>query len=239
MYSFRTRVRYSEITEDRKCSMVAIVNYLQDCVTFESEDGGVGLDWRAATHTAWLLADWQIHVNQRPFFGENIEVSTWATEFRSFLGKRAFTIRDTDTGELLVYAVSDWAYMHMDTGMPEREVPRKELAVFGTGEPLQEPLIRGRLRVPRDMTVADPLTVTELNLDTNHHLNNAQYLVLAVSVLPAEAFVKSDFRLIRADYKRQSMLGDVLYPSYKEQDGGWCVVLRDKEGKVCLNAFFG
>lgn len=46
MYSFDTRVRYSELKEDRMVSLVSIINYFQDCCSFESRGWrcGAGLD---------------------------------------------------------------------------------------------------------------------------------------------------------------------------------------------------
>lgn len=31
MYSFDSRVRYSEVDEDRKLSLTGVINYMQDC----------------------------------------------------------------------------------------------------------------------------------------------------------------------------------------------------------------
>lgn len=94
------------------------------------EDGDVGLDWMAEHHTAWMLTNWQIKVIRRPVYGENIRVKTWPTFFKYFLGKRNFVIENAKTGEKLVCADSDWAYVNVLSGRPERNVPEKELEVY-------------------------------------------------------------------------------------------------------------
>ena len=43
MYSFDSRVRYSEVDEDRKLSLTGVINYMQDCSTFQSEDLNLSL----------------------------------------------------------------------------------------------------------------------------------------------------------------------------------------------------
>jgi len=43
MYTFESRVRYSEMDEFGKLSVTGIMNYLQDCSTFQSEDLKLGL----------------------------------------------------------------------------------------------------------------------------------------------------------------------------------------------------
>lgn len=39
-YSFDSRVRYSEIGEDRHLTLNGMINYFQDCSTFQSEAAG-------------------------------------------------------------------------------------------------------------------------------------------------------------------------------------------------------
>ena len=62
MYSFDSRVRYSEVDEYRKLSLTGVINYMQDCSTFQSEDLNMGIDYLAEKHRAWLLSSWQIVV---------------------------------------------------------------------------------------------------------------------------------------------------------------------------------
>ena len=53
-YSFDSRVRYSEIGEDKKLTLNSIINYFQDCSTFHSEAAGVGMDFLADKHQVWV-----------------------------------------------------------------------------------------------------------------------------------------------------------------------------------------
>ena len=54
-YQFDSRVRYSETGVDRKLKMVSLVDYFQDCSTFQSESLGCGLDYMEANNLAWYL----------------------------------------------------------------------------------------------------------------------------------------------------------------------------------------
>ena len=45
MYTFDSRVRYSETDKDGRLSLNGIINYMQDCTNFQSEDIGVGIDF--------------------------------------------------------------------------------------------------------------------------------------------------------------------------------------------------
>ena len=43
MYTFDSRIRYSETDSEGKLTMASIINYFQDCSTFQSEDLGLGV----------------------------------------------------------------------------------------------------------------------------------------------------------------------------------------------------
>lgn len=235
MYSFTERVRFSEVNENRKVSLVAIINFFQDCCTFESEDGGVGLDWLYTHHTAWMLTNWQIKILKRPEYAEKIRITTWACGFRLFIGKRSFKIEDEKTRELLVYAVSEWAYVNTLNGIPCKDVPQKELDVYGYQEPIELPVDKGRINIreKKSWIKLPCITVAENNLDTNHHVNNGQYISIAVSQVES-MIPPGSITELRAEYKAQSKLGDILYPEVSIDDRSCIVILKDGNGKEKL-----
>ena len=94
MYTFESRVRYSEVDHTELITLPAIINYFQDCSTFQSEDLGVGIDYLKEKQQGWILSSWQIIVNRYPGMGEKIDISTWATGFEGLYGTRNFRMRD-------------------------------------------------------------------------------------------------------------------------------------------------
>ena len=66
MYEMKARIRYSEVGTDGKLMLSALVNYFQDCSTFQSEDLGVGVQHLKEQHGAWLMNFWQIQVSRYP-----------------------------------------------------------------------------------------------------------------------------------------------------------------------------
>ena len=264
MYKFNSRVRYSELASDKKLSLVSIINYFQDCCTFESEDTDVGIEWLNQHRTSWMLTNWQIHILRRPEYCEEIEIMTWASGFKMFMGKRSFLIKTMD-GEPLVYALSEWAYVNIDTGRPERSVPDKEVEAYGLATPIEkrfseykipeteaDRILKGRIdssfmkdidfeylkahvtdSVSEDAapgTIWRPrsIIVSGEHLDTNDHVNNAQYVAFATTQLPAGYRTN----IFRAEYKMQYKLGDKIYPIVKATEEGYVVVLSDEEGNT-------
>ena len=76
MYSFKSRVRYSEVGEDKKLSLNSIINYFQDCSTFQSEELNNGVERLEKLHRVWVLSSWQIVIERYPDLCEEIETGT-------------------------------------------------------------------------------------------------------------------------------------------------------------------
>ena len=118
-YSFSGRVRYSEIGENGLLTLPGILNYFQDCSTFQSEEVGLGIDILKEWKRIWVLSAWQVVVDRYPYMGERIKTSTWAYGFRGFMGLRNFTM-ETEGGERLAYANTFWTYIDAENGLPVR-----------------------------------------------------------------------------------------------------------------------
>ncbi|MCM1553447.1 MAG: thioesterase, partial [Butyrivibrio sp.] len=63
--------------------------------------------------------------------------------------------------------------------------------------------------------------------DTNNHVNNGQYVDIAMEFLPADFTI----RQMRAEYKKQALLNDVFYPHVVQEEGRLVAALNDASGK--------
>lgn len=215
MYTIESRIRYSECDENATLSLLGLLNYLQDCSTFHSEDLFRGVSDMGARGLAWLIAAWQIKIDRLPRFCEHITVDTWLPSMGRTLANRNFVMRDA-AGTPLVKADSLWFVFDANVGRPVR-IPEDQ-TVYLTGEkPLDLPPTKRRLPLEGTFNLAPTLTVVEQHLDTNRHVNNAQYLGMAVDALGA-AYGPDDVRssdaidTISIQYKRQAHLGDLIMP---------------------------
>ena len=64
MYTFDSRVRYSETDENGNLSLESLIDYMQDCTNFQSEDLGVGLEYHRQKNIMWVLNFWQIVIDE-------------------------------------------------------------------------------------------------------------------------------------------------------------------------------
>lgn len=234
MFSFTSKVRYSEVDAHLRLTIPALVDYLQDCSTFHSEAVGRGFDHIARTQRAWLLAGWEIVIDRMPRFGEEISVSTWATGFKGLLASRNFTVcaaGDAGCGQPLVRADSRWFMFDAAAGKPIR-IPEEESGPYlpdvEHDAPLDLPRFPRHIRAEGPGEAAAPVAVTAAHIDTNHHVNNAQYVSMALGTLPEGTAER--VRRLDVQYREAAKLGDTVRPHVHEAPDGRIVTLDDGAG---------
>lgn len=225
MYSFNSRVRYSEINQDKQLDLYSIINYFQDCSTFQSEDIGMGFDYLDKMNRVWLMNAWQININRFPSLGENITVSTWAYDFKGMYGYRNFIITDSNN-EVCSYANSIWVCMDTKQNRPVK-VTEEDIRGYGSEKPFPMNYAPRKIDIPKNLVAHEGFPVRKDNLDTNNHVNNGQYIKMAQEYLPAGFPIKQ----MRAEYKNSAMLGDVILPMTFENEHLYTVVLADAQQK--------
>ncbi len=227
MYCFDSRVRYSETDERGRLSLTGILNYLQDCSTFQSEDLGMGIEYLKAHDRAWWLSSWQIVIDRYPELGERIVVSTWPYDFKGIYGYRNFAIQDTQ-GHFLVRANSVWFFFDTEKQRPAK-VAAEDIRGYGDPEPrLSMEYAPRKIRLTEEYEEKRPIQVVRHHLDTNHHVNNARYVEIAREVLPEGISIKE----IRVEYKKAAFLGDYMTPRVTKTREGYVTALCDSQGSA-------
>lgn len=222
MYSFTSRIRFSETDPDRVLTFASLINYFQDCSTFQSDAIGRGFSYLEEKHRVWMLSSWQVLIYRLPHFGESVRIGTWAHDFSALFGGRNFLMQ-TASGETLAAANSIWILADSVTGKPVK-ITEEDSAGYSTGAPYPMDYAPRKIPIPESFTETAPFLITQSYLDYNHHVNNAQYIRLAESYLPA-GFPVAEFR---ADYRKSALLGNVIHPLITITENSCTVVLADE-----------
>ena len=181
IYEFSGRVRYSEIDHRGTMTLPALINYFQDCSTFHSESIGLGMERLKLKKKAWVLSYWQIIIDRYPKLYEKITTGTFATEFKGLFGNRNFYMKDEEGGRIAC-ANSIWVFMDLEKGRPCRPA-EEDIAPYGVNEPLDMPYEDRKISVPEVFEDREPFPVRKYHIDTNEHVNNCQYVQMAVELL--------------------------------------------------------
>lgn len=232
MYSFQTRVRYSECNTKHEASLTALLDYLQDCCTFQSEQLEIGVEYLSVHHVAWILSSWQVDILRYPKLGEQLTIYTWPYDIKGFYGLRNFKIEDA-AGEMILKANSVWVFIDMQSGKPVR--PSAEMLEKYPSEPKLDMEYLGRkLPALPAGEKKGSICVPRYFIDTNHHMNNAKYILLGEEFLP-EGF---EVHRIRAEYKKAAVLGDVICSEVAAEPARVSVKLCDENGGAYANIIF-
>lgn len=227
MYQFKSRVRYSEVNSEKVLTLAALTDYLQDTCTFQSEGLGVGMDFLRERKEAWILSSWEIVIRDMPKVCQEISVGTFPCSFKGFYGHRNFLVTN-DRDEMIAMANSLWVYINYETKKPAR-IP--EVVAQAYDAVIQEPIdfewSDRKIKFEGEGVAGQPVPVHSFFIDTNEHMNNGKYILVAEEYLPGDFKVER----VRAEYRNAAVLGDVLYPVIYTEESRITVVLNDAEGK--------
>lgn len=225
MYTFNSRVRYSEVDSNARLTLDGIINYMQDCTNFQSEDLGVGLEFHKEKNLAWILNSWQIVIDEYPKMGENITIGTQSFGYEKMFGHRNFLITKED-GSRVAIANSLWVLMDLKKNRPRIVTP--EIGdVYGKHKPLEMEYAPRKIKMPENVVKGREFVVQESQLDTNHHVNNGQYVRMAMNQIELPKVSE-----LRVEYKKQALLGDMIVPFICRQENKTFVSLDDVDGKA-------
>ena len=211
-YGYKTRIGYHEVDADRKLTLCSAINLFQDCGGFHGEDCGYSNKGLAEMGLAWILSSWQIVIRKMPDLSEWVNLSTYPYKYKHFLANRYFLL-ESETKEEYIRADSVWILMDMNNYKPVR-IPAEMAAAYGGSTGEDADIFKGydfggrKIAAAGEFQTLDSIGVAPYMIDTNHHVNNEQYVRIAQSLLPADY----TWNAFRAEYTKQARLGDTLIP---------------------------
>ena len=232
MYQLSSKVRYSEADSNEKLTYAALLNYFQDSSTLHSETLGASGHSLYENKMAWILSFWQIRIEDMPTLSEDIVVSTWPYDTKGLFGMRNFCM-ETAEGKRLACANSIWVLINTDTGRPMK-IPAEVSALYPDEPKLEMDYCERKIAIPTEFEEKAPIRVAKYFIDTNCHMNNGKYVMVAEEFLPADFAVKE----IRVEYKKAAVLNDMLYPRVTITENEVTVVLTDAEGSLYATVLF-
>ena len=220
MYTLNYRVTTSTCDSEGRLKLYSALQMMQDCseMWIDSEPGA--RKFFTDNNMTQLLATRQVEVVRVPRFKEELTVTTSIYEVLPMYGFRNTFIRDAQ-GQPCYRTWSMGAFVDLATGKLAR-LSDDAIASL-TLEPKQEMNYRGRrIILPKhEGSVLEPVQVMRADIDYNRHMNNANYVRIAMELLP-EGFEVHDMRV---EYRIAAKLGDRLTPTLYPIDGGFIVAL--------------
>ena len=220
MYTLNYKVTTSCCDSEGKLKLYSALQMMQDCSEMWIDSEPTARKFFSDNNMTQLLATRQVEVVRVPRFKEDLTVTTSIYEVLPMYGFRNTFIRDAQ-GQPCYRTWSMGAFVDLATGKLAR-LSEDAIASL-TLEDKQEMNYRGRRIVlpKQDSTVLPPVQVMRADIDYNRHMNNANYVRIAMELLP-EGF---EVRDMRVEYRIAAKLGDLLSPTLYPIDGGYIVAL--------------
>ena len=226
MYKLSSKIRYSEIDYSGKLALGKLVDYFQDSSTFQTEESNLGPLYFQNAGKAWIINAWQIEILRYPELGEKVNVGTWPYNFKRFMGERNY-IMESDSGELLARANSVWALYDMKKGFPS-SLTEEEIQRYGVEPPLEMEYKPRKIKCGDNWTYKDSFVIGMDRIDTNGHMNNAEYVTLACNYLPEGRKVGE----VRVEYKQSIMLGQKVDVSIINEETVFYIRFANEAGEI-------
>ena len=240
MYSLTYKVTTSTCDSEGKLKLYSALQMMQDCseMWIDSEPGVK--QYFTEQNMAQLLATRQVEIVRVPEYKEELTVTTSVYGMKPMFGFRNTFIYDAQ-GKPCYKTWSMGAFVDKTAGKlkrvddatiqsmtlePQLEMNYKDRRIIlpkGRSSESHPSLLEdGRVATELDKVkdggeVLEPIKVLRADIDYNKHLNNANYVRMAMELLP-EDFVVSG---LRVEYRVAAKLGDCLMSDSDYLPNSW------------------
>lgn len=172
------RVRYYECDGYGHVTNSNYLRYMQEAAFDASEAAGFGKNRYFDQGRVWIIRETDIDYLQSATYGETIEVKTWVADFSKVRSRRAYEMRNAESGEMVAKAMTDWAYLDLNTMRPAAITEDMVAAYWPDERP--EPIPPRKKHPAPPMPPPDVFTIKQVvrwrDIDPMNHVNNAAYV---------------------------------------------------------------
>ena len=220
MYSLKYKVTTSTCDSEGRLKLYSALQMMQDCseMWIDSEPGVK--QYFADQNMAQLLATRQVEIIRVPEYKEELTVTSTVYDMKPMFGFRNTFIYDAQ-GNPCYKTWSMGAFVDKVAGKLKR-VDQATIDSMNL-EPQKEMNYRDRrIILPKQGgDMLEPVKVLRADIDYNKHMNNANYVRMAMELLPESMVVRG----MRVEYRVAAKLGDILTPTMYQIDDGFIVSL--------------
>jgi acyl-CoA thioester hydrolase len=173
------RVRYYECDANGHLNNANYLRYMQETAFDASQAAGYGLQRYEEMKRFWLIRESSIDFFCSLKYDQQVNVTTWISDFRRASSRRMYEFHRTESKELLARGHTDWVFLDLQTNKPVAIPKEFGRDFFPEGVPDDFPA-----REPFPAAPPAPAGVFKVrrrvawqDLDSMQHVNNANYLV--------------------------------------------------------------
>jgi acyl-ACP thioesterase len=161
-----------------------LFDFFQEITTVHGEDLGVGVNVMQNAGLAWVLSRFMVIVEQRPKFGQRIEITSWPHGSEKLFLLRDYLAKDQN-GAILARARSRWIIIDIEKRKPLR--PQSLPVPLPLNEGHDAVIMANSALAKRDNLVKmSERKAVYSDIDFNGHVNNARYIQWIQDAIPSD-----------------------------------------------------
>lgn len=232
MFSLNYKVTTSNCNRGGGLKLYSALQMMQDCSEMWIDSEPEVKAYFRDHHMAQLLASRQVEILRVPHYKEDLTVTTSVFGMESVFGFRNTVILD-GKGKPCYLTWSTGAFVDKVSGKLAK-VPEEIIAAMRLEDKVRMEYKNRRIILPKIVPeIHAGIKVMRNDIDYNQHTNNANYVRMALELLPENFVVRS----MRVEYKIPAKLGDVLVPEVINAGNVIYVVLKLDERDSTIMEF--
>ncbi len=207
MFSLKYKVTTSTCDDKGQLKLYSVLQMMQDCSEMWIDSEPQVKRYFAEQNMAQLLATRQVEIVRVPRYKEELTVTTTVYTIKPMFGFRNTFVYDA-SGQPCYKTWSMGAFVDKATGKLKR-VDDDTIASIAL-EPQLEMNYRDRriILLKEGGRQLEPVRVLRADIDYNRHMNNANYVRIAMELLPENFEISG----LRVEYRVAAKQGDMLQP---------------------------
>lgn len=232
MFSLNYKVTTSNCNRGGSLKLYSALQMMQDCSELWIDSEPEVKAYFREHNMAQLLASRQVEILRVPHYKEDLTVKTSVFGMESVFGFRNTIILDSK-GKPCYLTWSTGAFVDKVSGKLAK-VPEEIIAAMRLEDKVRMEYKNRRIILPKIVPeIHVGIKVMRNDIDYNQHTNNANYVRMALELLPENFVVRS----MRVEYKIPAKLGNVLVPEVINAGNVIYVVLKLDEHDSTIMEF--
>ncbi len=212
--------------------LFSALQWMQDCSVITFMEDAAFCEWLNERQVTPVVNFRQMEVLRVPRLRERLTCTTHVYDMQGAFGYRNTAIYDAQ-GNACYKSWVIAAFVNLETGRLSR-MPKETLESFHFPPRLEMTYGSRKILLPdAPLTPLKPFLVQRNDIDYNNHVNNAQYVRMALEYLPEDFQVRG----LRVDYKKPVMYGSTITPSLVLGTHAAYVVLAVDGALCCVVEF--
>jgi medium-chain acyl-[acyl-carrier-protein] hydrolase len=198
-------IRSYEGDQNSFLRLVTLMNILQDAATQDADRRGFGMEFCLQNNMTWVGNDYVIEINRLPKIGKNITLQTWPSMSGKLTARRDFAIFDADNN-LIIKAASRWLLISLDKKRPLPVADTLKNYIFSQEHTIDTDF--AKISELEDKSETYKYKVRYDDIDINHHINNAVYLLWAGEAINNDWRNNHSPERIEINFKKEGYIGE-------------------------------